>query len=52
MAEYLQPFCNELSLEPKREMFSIRNRMNNIPEIFPKRDAMYLWPNRKYYTHL
>ena len=41
MAEYLQPFSNELSLEQKREMFSIRNRMNNIPENFPKRDEKY-----------
>jgi hypothetical protein len=41
MAEYLQPFSNELSLEQKRELFSIRNRMNDIPENFPKRDEKY-----------
>ena len=35
MSEYLQPINNELSIEQKREMFSIRNRMLDIPYNFP-----------------
>jgi hypothetical protein len=35
MSEYLQPINNELSTEQKREMFSIRNRMLDIPYNFP-----------------
>ena len=36
MAEYLQPFGNKLTVEEKRELFSIRNRMVDIPSNFPK----------------
>ena len=36
MAEYLQPFGNKLTVEEKRELFSIRNRMVDIPDNFPK----------------
>jgi hypothetical protein len=41
MAEYLQPFNDQLTLEQKREMFSIKNRMYNLPENFPKGDEKY-----------
>ena len=36
MAEYLQPFGNKLTVEEKRELFSIRNRMVDIPDNFPR----------------
>ena len=42
MAEYLQPFNDQLTLEQKREMFSIKNRMYNLPENFPKCDEKYI----------
>ena len=35
MSEYLQPINQKLSIEEKCEMFSIRNRMINIPYNFP-----------------
>ena len=41
MAEYLQPFNNQLTIEQKQEMFSIKNRMYDIPENFPKGDKKY-----------
>merc|ERR1712115_100314 len=34
MAEYLQPYNKYLTVEEKREMFKIRNRMVNIPANF------------------
>ena len=34
MAEYLLPFNNQTNIEQKREMFSVRNRMVNIPANF------------------
>ena len=34
MSEYLQPLNNELSIEQKHEMLSIRNRMIDIPYNF------------------
>ena len=36
MAEYLQPFDNNLSVAEQRDLFSIRNRMVDIPSNFPK----------------
>jgi hypothetical protein len=41
MAEYLQPFNDQLTLKQKQEMFSIKNRMYNLPENFPKGDEKY-----------
>ena len=41
MAEYLQPFNNQLTIEQKREMFSIKNRLYDIPENFPKDEEKY-----------
>ena len=38
MAEYLQPLNNMLTIEQKRDMFSVKNRMVNIPFNFPKND--------------
>jgi hypothetical protein len=35
MSDYLPPINRELSIEQKREMFSIRNRMLDIPYNFP-----------------
>ena len=37
MAEYLLPINKKLTLEKKREMFSVRNRMINIELIFKNR---------------
>ena len=34
MSQYLQPFNNKLSIEEKREMFAIRNKMVKIPATF------------------
>ena len=34
MSEYLQPFNKSLTIEQKREMFAVRNRMVNIPSNF------------------
>ena len=34
MSEYLQPFNNYLTVEQKREMFAVRNKMINIPANF------------------
>ena len=34
MSQYLQPFNNKLTIEQKREMFSIRNKMLKIPVNF------------------
>ena len=34
MSEYLQPYNDELTIEQKREMFAVRNRMINIPANF------------------
>ena len=36
MEEYLPPVNNELTIEQKQTMFSVRNRMINIPANFPK----------------
>ena len=36
MAEYLQPFGNNLTVTEKRNLYSIRNRMVDIPSNFPK----------------
>ena len=36
MSEYLQPFCSDISVEQKCEMFAIRNRMIQIDYNFPK----------------
>ena len=41
MAEYLQPFGNKLTVEEKQNLFSIRNRMVNIPRNFPKGETEY-----------
>ena len=41
MAEYLQPFNNQLTIEQKQEMSSIKNRMYDIPQNFPKGDEKY-----------
>ena len=41
MAEYLQPFNNQLTIEQKQEMSSIKNRMYDIPQNFPKVDEKY-----------
>ena len=35
MAEYLQPSNSALTIEQKRDLFSIRNRMLDIPQNFP-----------------
>ena len=37
MADYLQPI-NPMSIEQKQKLFSIRNRMVQIPNNFPKSD--------------
>ena len=37
MSEYLQPINQVLSIEQKREMFAIRNRMIDIPNNFSGR---------------
>ena len=37
MSEYLQPTNQVLTVEQKREMFSVRNRMIDIPNNFPGR---------------
>ena len=34
MAKYLLPFNKKMNIEQKREMFSVRNRMVNIPANF------------------
>ena len=34
MANYLQPYISNLSITEKREIFSLRNSMNNIPSNF------------------
>ena len=36
MAEYLQPFGNKLTVAEQRDLFSIKNRMVDIPSNFPK----------------
>ena len=36
MAEYLQPFNASITIEQKRELFAVRNRMIQIPYNFPK----------------
>ena len=36
MAEYLQPVGNNLTVAEKKDLFSIRNRMVDIPNNFPK----------------
>ena len=41
MAEYLQPFGNKLTVAEKRDLFSYRNRMVNIPSNFPKGKTEY-----------
>ena len=38
MSEYLQPINDELSIEQKREMFSVKNRMIDIPYNFPRKN--------------
>ena len=36
MAEYLSPSNNKLTIDEKRKLFEIRNKMVNIPANFPK----------------
>ena len=38
MSEYLQPFNKYLTIEQKREMFAVRNRMVNIPTNFSSKN--------------
>ena len=38
LSEYLQPINDELSIEQKREMFSVKNRMIDIPYNFPRKN--------------
>ena len=38
MSEYLQPFNKSLTIEQKREMFAVRNRMVNIPTNFSSKN--------------
>ena len=45
MSEYLQPINNELSIEQKREMFSVKNRMIDIPYNFPRKNMHNIWAN-------
>ena len=41
MAEYLQPYNASLTIEQKRELFEVRNRMVQIPNNFPKSSEKY-----------
>ena len=41
MSEYLQPINQELTIEPKREFFAVRNCMIDIPNNFSRRDEKY-----------
>ena len=36
MADYLQPFCTDLTYEQKSEMFAVQNSMIQIESNFPK----------------
>ena len=38
MADYLLPVNSKLSVEQKQRMFSIKNRMIELPENFPNRE--------------
>ena len=38
MSEYLQPFNKSLTIEQKREMFAVRNRMVDIPTNFSSKN--------------
>ena len=40
MSEYLLPTNTILTIEQKRELFAIRNRMINIEHNFPKKDTL------------
>jgi hypothetical protein len=40
MCEYLLPTNSNLTIEQKREMFAVRNRMINIENNFPKKDTL------------
>ena len=38
MADYLMPYNSKLSIEDKRKLFSIRNRMTEIGNIFGQKE--------------
>ena len=38
MAEYLLPFNDKMSIDEKQRMFSLKNRMVDIPDIFGKEE--------------
>ena len=42
MEEYLQPINNNLSIEQKRDLFAVKNRMIDIPYNFPKSEKQTL----------
>ena len=42
MEEYLQPINNNLSIEQKRDLFAVKNRMIDIPYNFPKSENQTL----------
>ena len=55
MAEYLQPLNNMLTIEQKRDMFSVKNRMVNIPSNFPKNDKKsfcFVWKKKLCFTFI
>ena len=51
MADYLHPSNNYLTIDQKRKMFSVRNRMIKIESNFPKQNLL-LWKRRKHDTYL
>ena len=42
MEEYLKPINNNLSVDLKRELFAVKNRMIDIPYNFPRSDKQTL----------
>ena len=52
MAEYLLPTNTKLSIFQKQTLFSIINRMIDMPLNFSKTNKMYLWKSRKHETCL
>ena len=52
MSEYLLPYNSIMSIEEKREMFAIRNRMTNIPINFGKKEEKCICETSETMSHI
>ena len=52
MADYLQPYNSKLSIEEKRRLFALRNRMTEIPSNYGKKEEKCVCGNEENLPHI